>query len=92
MDIRQQWRLKNGDRSCVQVVWTGKALFRFSKASKALLQRWCNFSMVASFSEGLLISEKVGLNPKVLVEVFSYSSVHKIKLVVFGVCVRVGAS
>jgi 3-hydroxyisobutyrate dehydrogenase-like beta-hydroxyacid dehydrogenase len=48
--------------------------------------------MVASLSEGLLISEKVGLNPKVLVEVFSYSSVHKIKLVVFGVCVRVGAS
>ncbi|WJX41757.1 glyoxylate reductase (NADP(+)) [Trifolium repens] len=29
-------------------------------------------SMMASFSEGLLLNEKVGLDPKVLVEVFSY--------------------
>ena len=28
------------------------------------------YSMMASFSEGLLLSEKVGLDPKVLVEVF----------------------
>lgn len=27
--------------------------------------------MMASFSEGLLLSEKVGLDPSVLVEVFS---------------------
>jgi glyoxylate/succinic semialdehyde reductase len=41
--------------------------------------------MMASFSEGLLLSEKVGLDPKVLVEVFSYSLVHKIKPIVHGV-------
>ena len=30
------------------------------------------YSMMASFSEGLLLSEKVGLDPKVLVEVASH--------------------
>ena len=48
--------------------------------------------MMASFSEGLLLSEKVGLDPKVLVEVFSYSLVHIIKPIVRGVCVGVSAS
>lgn len=47
---------------------------------------------MASFSEGLLLSEKVGLDPKVLVEVFSYSPVHEIKSRVPGVCVGVNAS
>ena len=28
------------------------------------------YSMMASFSEGLVLSEKVGLDPKVLVQVF----------------------
>lgn len=31
--------------------------------------------MMASFSEGLLLTEKVGLDPKVLVEVFPTSEI-----------------
>jgi 3-hydroxyisobutyrate dehydrogenase-like beta-hydroxyacid dehydrogenase len=50
------------------------------------------YSMMASFSEGLLLSEKVGLDPKVLVEVFSYLPVHKIKPIVSSVHVGVSAS
>lgn len=36
------------------------------------------YSMMASFSEGLLLGEKVGLDPDVLVQVFGHFYVHEI--------------
>ncbi|XWS16228.1 hypothetical protein CRYUN_Cryun34aG0067200 [Craigia yunnanensis] len=65
-----------GKNGAVSGMAPGKgSSFRFQKASRRWTTDISYCSMMASFSEGLLLSKKVGLDPNVLVEVVSQGAI-----------------